>query len=74
MKPLEMVMDALDLESFLVCRSEEEGREMGLQLMKDLGFNDVDVVFAQFEGPGVRIRLRAYVHRSGDQYTWLEVR
>ena len=72
-RPLEQVMDALDLETFLVCKDEEEGKQLALQLMHELGFTDVDLVFIQFEGPGVRVRVRAYVHRSGDEYGWLKV-
>lgn len=69
---LDKIMDALDVETFLVCAGEAEGRKMIIQLMKELGFADVDVVFCQFQGPGVRVRARAYVHRSGDVYGWLK--
>ncbi|HMM19471.1 MAG TPA: hypothetical protein PKA10_01955 [Selenomonadales bacterium] len=70
-KPLEQVMDALDIETFFVCASEEEGRALMLSLLKAWGFKDVDVVFAQHEGPGVRVRGRAYVYRPADKYRWL---
>jgi len=68
---LQHVMDALDVETFLVCRSEDEGRSLALEMMKSLGFQDVDIVFIQFRGPGVRVRARAYLNRAGDQYSWL---
>jgi hypothetical protein len=68
---LEKVMDAIDIETFLVCTSEAEGRGLMLDILKGFGFTDADVVFAQFEGPGVRIRGRAYVHRPADRYQWL---
>lgn len=68
---LQQVMDALDVETFLVCSSEEEGRKLILELMKGLGFKDIDVVFIQYMGPGVRVRARAYLHRAGDRYGWL---
>lgn len=68
---LNQVMDALDFETFLVCNSEDEGKKMILELMKELGFDDVDVVFIQYMGPGVRVRSRAYLHRAGDRYGWL---
>lgn len=68
---LDMVMDALDVETFLVCASEEEGRGLALEMMKQLGFSDVDLVFVEFRGPGARIRSRAYLHRAGDHYGWL---
>ena len=67
------VLDALDVETFLVCESEEEGRNLGLTLMKDLGFKNVDIVFAQFIGIGARIRARAYIHKAGDAYPLLDL-
>jgi hypothetical protein len=68
---LKHVMDALDIETFLVCENEEEGKNLGLALMKDLGFKDVDLVFIEHIGIGARIRVRAYIHRAGDTYPWL---
>lgn len=69
---LERVVDALDVETFLLCRDEEEGRSLIRGLLKEMGFEDVDVVFAQHAGPGARLRARAYVYRPGDRYGWLE--
>jgi len=69
--PYEQIMDALDVETFFVCKNEEEGRNLMLGLLKGWGFKDVDVVFAQYEGPGARIRGRAYIYRPADQYAWL---
>lgn len=69
---MEKVMDAIDVETLLVCASEAEGRSLMLDILKGFGFTDVDVVFAQYEGPGVRIRGRAYVHRPADKYQWLK--
>jgi len=68
---LQYVMDALDVETFLVCKDEDEGRKLALDMMKSLGFQDVDIVFIQFRGPGVRVRSRAYINRAGDKYSWL---
>ena len=65
------IMDALDIETFFVCATEEEGRTLMLSLIKSWGFTDADVVFAQHEGPGVRVRGRAYVYRPADKYRWL---
>ena len=65
------VLDALDVETFLVCTSEAEGKHLALKLMKGLGFQDVDVVFIRFQGAGVRVRIRAYINRPGDMYPWL---
>ncbi|MBC9783913.1 hypothetical protein H1S01_05235 [Heliobacterium chlorum] len=68
---LSRIMDALDLETFLVCSSEEEGKELAIRLMKSLGFQDVDLVFIRFGGPGARIRVRAYIYRPGQDYAWV---
>ncbi|MFZ7102821.1 MAG: hypothetical protein ACOWWO_09190 [Peptococcaceae bacterium] len=70
-KILERITDALDVETFLVCDSEEHGKKLALQMMKNLGFEDVDLVFIEFVGSGARIRARAYIHRPGDKYGWL---
>jgi len=73
MDALAKVMDAVDFETFFACGSEEEGRSLMLALLKAMGFTDADVVFAQYEGPGVRVRGRAYVHRPADKYRWLDI-
>lgn len=72
-KVLERVIDALDIETVLACKDEEEGKSLMLDFMKELGFKDVDIVFSEHLGPGVRIRARAYIHRPGDHYGWLKV-
>lgn len=69
---LDRIMDGMDIETFLVCASEDEGRRLVIQFMKEIGFSDVDIVFIQFQGPGVRVRARGYVHRPGDSYGWLK--
>jgi len=56
LQSLERVMDAVNAETLWVCKSEAEGRGLMLDIHKGFGFTDVDVVFAEFEGPGVRIR------------------
>lgn len=70
-KAIEKVMDAVDLETFIVSENEEEGKKTALTLMKELGFKDVDLVFIQFQGTGVRVRLRGYIYKPGDRYKWL---
>jgi hypothetical protein len=70
-KALEKVMDAIDIETFLVCHDEEEGKKLSLQLMQELGFKDISIVFIQHQGPGARVRLRGYIYKPGDQYDWL---
>lgn len=67
------VLDGLDIETFLVCMSEEEGKHLALTMMKEMGFKDIDIVFIRFQGSGVRVRIRAYINRPGDIYPWLEM-
>jgi hypothetical protein len=64
-------MDALDIETFFLCRTEQEGRNLMRDLLKSMGFKDIDIVFAEHAGSGARVRGRAYVHRPADQYGWL---
>lgn len=66
--PLQRVLDGLDIETFVLCASEAEGRELMLTLLANLGFEDTDVVFVQHRGAGARVRARAYVHRPGVQH------
>jgi len=68
---LNRIVDSLDIETFIVCQGEEEGKKLGYQLMKDLGFKDVDVVFIEYGNGGARIRLRANIFKPGDYYKWL---
>ena len=70
-EPSGKIMDALDVETFFVCDSEAEGRGYMLALLKQWGYRDVDIVFAQFEGLGARVRGRAYMYRPADKYQWL---
>lgn len=67
------VVDALDIETFLVCQNEEQGKKMALQLMAELGFDNADIVFIQHLGLGVRVRVRTYVHKPGDRYRFCSV-
>lgn len=65
------VIDSLDIETFVTCHSEEEGRRIGLAIMEQLGFRDTDIVFIEFLGSGARIRIRANIYKPGDPYGWL---
>ena len=67
------VMDALDVETFVACSSEDEAKRIVRDLMSGMGMPECDVVFVEMAGPGARIRARCYVHRSGDSYGWLGV-
>jgi len=66
------VVDALDIETFLICENEEEGRRVSAGLMESMGLSDFDLVYIHHEGIGARVRIRAYINRPGDRYTWLE--
>ena len=65
------IMDAIDIETYLVCRDESEGRTLALRLGQEMNLGDVDIMFQEFDGYGVRVRLRKYIHRPGAQYRWL---
>ena len=70
MSARERILDACDLETFLVCGSLEEGKQLSKKLMAELGFSDWDIVSCELGGPGVRVRLRGYVNRPATSYTW----
>jgi hypothetical protein len=70
MSARERILDACDLETFLVCANIDEGKELGRKLMGELGFADVDIVSCEMGGPGVRVRLRGYVNRPATSYSW----
>ena len=69
---LKKVMDAVDIETFFVCKDEEEGRELALKLLETFGLKDTDIVFIEHSGAGARVRALGYLYRAGDQYAWLE--
>lgn len=69
---LDKVIDALDIETFIVCRDEGEGREIMARIMSGMGLTDIDIVFCQHLGPGARVRARGYIFRAGDRYGWLK--
>jgi hypothetical protein len=68
---MDAVMDGLDIETYLVCGSEREGKDLALRLGQELQLGEVDIMFHEFDGYGMRVRLRKYVHRPGDLYRWL---
>jgi hypothetical protein len=66
------VMDGLDIETYLVCSDLTEGKRLALQLGKDMNLGDVDIMFAEFDGYGMRVRLRKYIVKPGKFYPWLK--
>ena len=65
------VIDAIDIETYLLCSSLQEGHELSRRLGRELNLGDVDVMFEEFDGYGVRVRLRAMIHRPSARYSWL---
>lgn len=71
-KAIDAVMDAIDIETYLVCHDANEGRALALKLGQEMNLGDIDIMFEEFDGYGVRVRLRKYIYRPGAQYRWLE--
>lgn len=67
---MDKIVDALDFETYFICQSEEHAKEMALQLVKELGFENGSVVFLEYMGSGARVRVRVYRHSPGDNYGW----
>jgi len=70
-KLLNHVVDAIDLETYIFCDSEEEGKKLTLDFMAAIGLTDSDIVFIEYKGIGARVRSRGYVYKPGDSYQWL---
>ncbi len=71
-KAMDRVCDALDIETFIICKDEDEGKELAFKLGHELNLGKIDIVFLEYRGIGARVRLRAYLHRPGDHYLWLD--
>lgn len=71
-RAMSQVVDAIDIETFLYCKSEEEGRRLAEALAVEMNLGRADIVFLEHQGWGARVRIRTYVHRPGDHYGWLE--
>ena len=67
----DMIVDAMDIESFLLCESEKEARDLIAKLMQSLGVSRFVIVSLDFNGPGAHFRVRAYLNKPGENYTWL---
>jgi hypothetical protein len=65
------VLDAIDIETFLVCESENEAKTLMAQLMQKIGLNDINMVFIEQHATGARVRARGYLYKPGDRYGWL---
>ncbi len=67
------VLDAIDIETYLICENEEECKEIMYGILNKIGLKDVNIVFIEHNGPGARVRARGYIHKPGDTYGWLEI-
>jgi len=68
---LKYIADAIDFEFFLISNNEQEARDIGLKIVKQLGFRDPDIVFLERKSSGSRVRVRAYVNIPGVKCSWL---
>ncbi|MCK9408859.1 MAG: hypothetical protein M0R68_06965 [Bacteroidetes bacterium] len=66
------VLDGLDIETYLVCRDAMEGKHLALQLGKEMNLGDVDIMYEEYDGYGMRVRLRKYIVKPGQTYPWLK--
>ncbi len=68
---LERVMDAIDIETYIVCKDKNEGKKFALQLGQEMNLGEIDIMYQEFDGYGVRLRLRKYVYKPGNMYKYL---
>jgi len=71
-KAMDKVVDAIDIETYLYCKSEEEAKELAEGLIAEMNLRHGDIVFLEHRGWGARVRIRTYIHHPGDHYRWLE--
>jgi hypothetical protein len=64
------IVDAVDIETVLLCKSETEAKALALQLLRELGFKKGDVIALDFTGSSARVRLRGNVFKPGERYSW----
>ena len=68
---MDRVLDAIDIETYIVCATAADGKTLALALGREMNLGDVDIMFEEFDGVGMRVRLRKYVYRPGERYAWL---
>ena len=66
------IVDAVDLETVLLCESEAEAKRLAMELLKELGFKQGDIIELEFTGMSARVRVRGNVYKPGDRYGWLK--
>jgi hypothetical protein len=67
----DLIADALDIESFILCESEKHAATLIGQLMQSFGISRYVIVSLDFNGPGAHFRVRASINKPGERYTWL---
>ncbi|HHY13451.1 MAG TPA: hypothetical protein GX526_02240 [Thermoanaerobacterales bacterium] len=65
------ILDAVDIETYVICESESDCREIIYDVLKEIGFKDISIVFLEHNGAGARVRARGYIYKPGDTYDWL---
>jgi hypothetical protein len=66
------IVDAVDIETVLLCESEAEAKRLAMELLKELGFKRGDIIALEFTGISARVRLRGNVYKPADRYGWLK--
>jgi hypothetical protein len=69
---LDKVLDGLDIETYLVCSDVQEGKLLAQRLGREMNLGDIDIMFEEFDGFGMRVRLRKYIYKPGNSYHWLK--
>jgi hypothetical protein len=64
------IVDAVDIETVLLCKNETEAKALSLELLRELGFKRGDIISLDFTGSSARVRLRGTVQSPGEKYTW----
>lgn len=68
---INQILDAIDIETYIVCKDEKEGKELALKLGQELNLGEVDIMFFEFDGYGARVRLRKYIYKPGNLFQYL---
>ncbi|HPI37462.1 MAG TPA: hypothetical protein PK397_05915 [Ignavibacteriaceae bacterium] len=67
----ERIMDAIDIETYIVCSDANEGKKYAMQLGREMNLGEIDIMYQEFDGYGIRVRLRKYIYKPGNNYTYL---
>ncbi len=61
------IVDALDIEGFILCQDEKEARELVPQLLKEMGMTQMEIVSLEFNGLRAHVQVRAYLNKPDSQ-------